>query len=76
MELAVHGAPPIYLPQPCISPRPEAACSPITGCSTTSRAQDVDDQWVASCHSSESASEDGWVRTATRLNAALPSTFA
>ena len=76
MELAVHGAPPIYLPQPCISPRPEAACSQITGCSTTSRAQDVDDQWVASCHSSESASEDGWVRTATRLNAALPSTFA
>ena len=62
MELAVHGAPPIYLPEPCISQRPEAACQQITGCSTTSRAQGVDDQWIATCHSSENVSEDGWVR--------------
>jgi len=64
MELAVHGAPPIYLPEPCISQRPEAACQQITGCSTTSRAQDVDDQWIATCRSSESFSEDGWTRGA------------
>jgi hypothetical protein len=65
MELALHGAPPIYLPEPCISQRPEAACQQITGCSTTSQAQGVDDQWIATCHSSESVSEDGWVRAAT-----------
>ena len=64
MELAVRGAPPIYLPEPCISQRPEA-CDQITGCSAapTSRAvQGVDDQWIAKCHSSESVSEDSWVR--------------
>lgn len=53
------GAPPINLPEPCIS----RACHPLTGCvdGTSSSAGDgVEQQWVAACHDTT----DSWTRGA------------
>lgn len=61
--LAVRGYEPIYLPEPCVSRRPEI--SPIFSGSTEAFSLDPEDQWLSLCHSGESSlSEDGWTRGA------------